>query len=52
MKQIAYDISKCILNEIRIKLNEVPYRVENTVRKGKIACYKQLLLFSQCFPKL
>ena len=27
-------------------------RVENTVRKGEIACYKQFLLLSQCFPKL
>ena len=23
--------------------------VENNVRKGEIACYKQFLLFSQCF---
>ena len=23
-------------------------RVENTVRKGEIACYEQFLLFSQC----
>ena len=23
--------------------------VENIVRKGEIACYKQFLLFSQCF---
>ena len=30
-------------------LKEVPYRVENFVRKGEIACYKQFLLFSQCF---
>ena len=22
------------------------------VRKGEIACYKQYLLFSQCFPQL
>ena len=22
------------------------------MRKGEIACYKQFLLFSQCFPKL
>ena len=28
------------------------YRVENIVRKGEIACYKQFLLFSQCFPQL
>ena len=25
------------------------YRVENIMRKGEIACYKQFLLFSQCF---
>ena len=25
--------------------------VENTVGKGEIACYKQFLLFSQCFQK-
>ena len=43
LKQIADNI----LNE-----NEVPYRVENIVRKGEIACYKQFLLFSQCFPQL
>ena len=27
-------------------------RVENTVRKGEIACYEQFLLFPQCFQKL
>ena len=27
------------------------YRVENIVRKGEIACYKQFHLFSQCFPQ-
>ena len=26
-------------------------RVENTVRKGEIAHYKQFLLFPQCFQK-
>ena len=26
--------------------------VENIVRKGEIACYKQFLLFSQCFLQL
>ena len=26
--------------------------VENIVRKGEIACYKQFILFSQCFPEL
>ena len=25
---------------------------ENIVRKGEIACYKQCLLFPQCFQKL
>ena len=47
MKQIADDILKGILNG-----KYVPYRVENFVRKGEIACYKQFLLFSQCFPQL
>ena len=27
-------------------------RVENTVGKGEIACYKQFLLFPQCFYKV
>ena len=31
---------------------KVPYGVENIVREGEIACYKQFLLFSQCFPQL
>ena len=26
--------------------------LENIKRKGEIACYKQFLLFSQCFPQL
>ena len=30
----------------------MPYRVENIVRKGKIAYYKQFLSFSQCFLQL
>ena len=30
----------------------MPYRVENIVRNGEIACYKQFLRFSQCFPQL
>ena len=30
----------------------MPSRVEKIVRKGEIACYKQFLLFSQCFPEL
>ena len=27
----------------------MPYRVENVMRKGEIACYKQFLLFSQSY---
>ena len=30
----------------------MPYRVENIVTKEEIACYKQFLLFQQCFPQL
>ena len=30
----------------------MPYRVENIVRKGEIAGYKQFLLLSQCFLQL
>ena len=30
----------------------MPYRVENIVRKEEIACYKHILLFSQCFLQL
>ena len=47
LKQIADDILNCIQNE-----NEVLYRVENIMRKGEIACEKQFLLYSQCFPQL
>ena len=32
--------------------NKFHIGVENIVRKGEIACYKQFLLFSQCFPQL
>ena len=46
LKQIA-DILKCFQNE-----KYVQYRVENIVRKGEIACDKQFLLFSQCFPHI
>ena len=28
------------------------YRVENMMRQGDIACYRQFLLFSHCFPQL
>ena len=27
-------------------------KVENTVGKGKIACYEQFLLFQQCFQNI
>ena len=47
LKQIADDILKCISNE-----KYEPYRVQKILRKGESACYKQLLLFSQCFPQL
>ena len=47
LKQIADYILKCISCE-----EYVPYRVENIVRKGEIACCKQFLLFSHCFLKL
>ena len=30
----------------------MPCRVENIVRKGEIACYKQFLFFSLCFLQL
>ena len=48
LKQIADDISKCTESKKKI----VPHRIENIVTKGEIACYKQFLLFSQCFPQL
>ena len=44
LKQTADDILKCIKNE-----HIVPYRVENIVRKGAIACNKQFLLFHNVF---
>ena len=47
LKQIADFGSKSIYNE-----KQVPYSVENSVRKGEIASYKHFLLFSQCFPQL
>ena len=47
LKQIADDVLQCIQNE-----KYVPYKVENIVRKGEIACYKEILLFSLCFPQL
>ena len=46
LKQIAGNILKCIENE-----KKVPYRLEDIVGKEEIACYKQFLLFSQCFPE-
>ena len=32
--------------------NKCNIAVENIVRTGEFACYKQFLLFSQCFPQL
>ena len=49
LKEIADDILKCIESDT---LKCIVYRVENIVRKGEIACYKQFLLFSQCFLQL
>ena len=46
LNSVADNILKRIYNE-----KQVPYRVENIVRKGEIACYKQFLLFTQCFPQ-
>ena len=34
-----------------MELVESSKRLENTVGKGEIACYKQFLLFPQCFKK-
>ena len=31
---------------------QVSHRVENIVGKGETACYKQFLLFPQCFQKV
>ena len=33
------------------EFNELSKRIENTVGSREIACYKQFLLFPQCFPK-
>ena len=38
--------------EVHLKWKKIPYRVEISVRKGEMACYKQFLLSSQCFPQL
>ena len=46
LKQIA-NILNFIKNENLVQDGE-----ENIERKGKKYCYKQFLLFSQCFPQL
>ena len=46
LKVFAGDNSK--FNENGKKTSK---RVENTVRKGEIACHEQFLLFPQCFQK-
>ena len=47
LKQIADILS--VLIKMKHKFHN---RSKNIVRKGEIACYKQFLLFSQCFPPL
>ena len=46
LKEIADDNFK--LDEYGITLSEWAF---NTVGKGEIACYKQFLLFPQCFQE-
>ena len=46
LKEFADDNTE--FDEIGRKFSK---RVENTVGKGEIACYKQFLLFAQCFQK-
>ena len=46
LKHIADDILKRNQNE-----KQAPCRAGTIVRKREIACYKQFLLFSQCFPQ-
>ena len=38
-----------MITQCRILMHKRYIAVENTVRKGEIACNKQFLLFSQCF---
>ena len=50
LKEFADD--NFLLDENGRKLSKrVGNTVENTVGKGEIACYKQFLLFQQCFHK-
>ena len=37
--------------EFDVNGRKLSKRVENTVGEGEIACYKQFLLFPQCFQK-
>ena len=46
LKEFANDNFKFLENGRKLSV-----QVENTVGKGEIAHYKQLLLFSQCFQK-
>ena len=41
---------KPITTQCHILTHQRYMAVENIVRKGEIACNKQFLLFSQCFP--
>ena len=46
LKEFADDNFKFDENERKLSK-----QIENTVEKGEIACYKQFLLFPQCFQK-
>ena len=46
LKELAEDNFKFDENDRKLSK-----RVENTVGKGEFACYKQFLLFLQCFQK-
>ena len=39
-----------VLNLMK-KVESSPKKIENTVGKAEIACYRQFLLFPQCFQK-
>ena len=43
------EANKDMMSKIRTNGLQLIDRVENSVGKGEIACYKQFLLFTQCF---
>ena len=52
LRFVLLNLRKFIINPLpqyRILTHLGYIAVENIVRKGEIACYKQFLLFSQCF---